>query len=1044
MRYVICLTLTFAGSAVRADDAPNFNRDVRPILADKCYHCHGPDEKHRKGDLRLDTAAGAAEAVRGAKPGESELVRRITSTEAGEQMPPRKSNFTKSLTAKEIATLKAWVAAGGKYTNHWAFDPPKRAAAPATKHATRNDIDKFVFSRLEKVGFAPSPEADKATLLRRVTLDLTGFPPTPEELDEFLADTTPTAYERVVDRLLKSRRYGERMAVAWLDLARYGDSSVYHADGPRNMWAWRDWVIRAFNENKPFDQFSIEQIAGDLLPNATQEQKVASGFNRNHATTDEGGVIPEEFRVDYVVDRVKTVSSTWLALSVECAQCHDHKYDPISQREYYQFYAYFNNTRDPGMQTRNGNQAPTVDVFDPEAEAKRETARSARGAAEKQIAELRTKAVAGKAFTDWLAKQKPPAGATAPTAELALYFPFDETDTATAFDYLGGTAVTITGKATEAKRPKGNGFTLPANTVYRVSRDPELDWNTPFTFATWVKLPANGGGFLLTKMDEAPTYRGFDLGFDGRKPGLHIINNWAANALKVYAKKPIAADTWQHVVITSDGTGKAAGIRIYVGGELQEVEVQNDTLSASAKTTAPVRLGSRTDGGGFNGSIDDLAIYRGAMTAEDVKQASSDPIERLFSVNTEKLTAAQKTVLAERFLRESDKTFRVALTALAKRFDEERKIETSRANVMVMEDNPAGQMRATYVLNRGQYDQPLKDLAVKPGVPAALGELPAGVPANRLGLAKWLVRPDHPLTSRVAVNRLWQGFFGEGLVRSTEDFGIQGESPSHPELLDWLAVDFVESGWDVKRAVKQIVTSATYRQASRIAPEVREKDPENRLFARGPRFRLQAEFVRDSALFVSGLYIEKVGGPSVRPYQPAGVWEEVAIDTNLSRFVQDKGDKLYRRSLYTYWKRSSPHPAMMAFDAPTREKCIGSRSRTNTPLQALVTLNDPQFVEAARAFAERIIRNGGASPEDRVRFAVRVALGRPATDKEVMLLAKLAAGQLTRFNDDPKKAEALLKVGESPRDVKIPVPEHAAWTTVANVILNLDEFLVKN
>ena len=481
MRYAVCLIFALAGATGRADDAPNFSRDVRPILADKCYHCHGPDEKHRKGDLRLDTAAGAAAVLRGAKPGESELVRRITSTEAGVQMPPRKSNFTKNLTAKEIATLKAWIADGGKYTNHWAFDPPKRVDAPATKHPTRNDIDKFVFSRLEKEKLTPSLEADKATLLRRVTLDLTGVPPTLKELDDFLADKSPTAYEAVVDRLLKSRRYGERMAVAWLDLARYGDSSVYHADGPRDMWAWRDWVIRAFEENKRFDQFTIEQIAGDLLPNATREQKVASGFNRNHATTDEGGVIPEEFRVDYVVDRVKTVSSTWLALSVECAQCHDHKYDPISQREYYQFYAYFNNTRDPGMQTRNGNQAPTVDVFDPELESRREAAKVARTAAEKELAELRGKAVAGKPFTEWLAKQKPPAGGTAPSAELALFFPFDETDRATAFDYLGGTAV-----------PSG---TLPTSTTGDPCRHPlnltsdqlaTLDRDEPIPVASFV------------------------------------------------------------------------------------------------------------------------------------------------------------------------------------------------------------------------------------------------------------------------------------------------------------------------------------------------------------------------------------------------------------------------------------------------------------------------------------------------------------------------------------------------------------------------------
>lgn len=1045
-RVLSMLTILAGSTVARADSAPDFNREVRPILADKCYHCHGPDSSTRKGGLRLDTPQGAASVLKGKSPAETSLVRHITSKDPEEAMPPPESNFSKKLSPKEIATLTAWVAAGGKYSNHWAFDPPAVGAAPAVSDpAWRGAVDRWVFARLAKEGLKPSPTADKATLLRRVTLDLTGLPPTPKELDDFLADRSDNAYDKVVDRLLASPRYGERMAVLWMDLARYGDSSVYHADGPRDMWGWRDWVIKSFNNNMPFDRFTIEQLAGDLIPKATIDQKVASGFNRNHATTDEGGVIPEEFRVDYVVDRVKTVSSTWLALSMECAQCHDHKYDPVSQKEYYRFYAYFNNTKDPGMQTRNGNQAPLVEVADPDADAKRLAARQAREVVEKELADLRTKALKGKAFTDWLAKQKSPEGATAPTAPLGWYLPLDEKDKTALLDPLGAIGTAAEGKATDAKRPGGDGVKLAGNTVYRFAGDAGIEWNKPFTFAAWMKVPKNGGGFLLSKMAPADkNHQGFDLGTDGGKPGLHVIHSWPGNAVKVYAKQPLAADKWQHVVITADGTGKAAGIKIYVDGKLQEVTVHADSLNATIANSAPLQLGARSDGAGkYNGEADDIAIYPAAIPPDAVAALATDPILRLLAIPADKRTAEQTALLAGQFLRSSDTGYQNKAKQLAQKLDAERKVDRGLTSVMVMEDLPGTQMRQTFILNRGQYDQPKKDSPVTAGVPAVFPPVPDGAPANRLGLAKWLVRPDHPLTARVAVNRFWQLFFGEGLVRTTEDFGLQGEVPSNPELLDALAVDFVKSGWDVKGMIKQLVTSQTYRQSSASTPALREKDPENRLLARGPRFRLQGEFIRDSALFVSGLFVEKVGGPSVRPYQPKGVWEEVAIDTNLSRFVQDTGEKLYRRSLYTYWKRSSPHPAMMTFDAPTREKCIGARSRTNTPLQALVTLNDPQFVEASRAFAERIVKSG-TSPEDRVRFAIKSALGRPATEREVTLLSKLAASQLERFKADPKKASSFLAVGESKRDESIPAPDHAAWAMVASTVLNLDEFLVKN
>jgi hypothetical protein len=836
-----------------------------------------------------------------------------------------------------------------------------------------------------------------------------------------------------------------------MDLARYGDSSVYHADGPRDMWAWRDGVIKAFNSNQPYDQFTIEQLAGDLIPNATIAQRVASGFNRNHATTDEGGVIPEEFRVDYVVDRVKTVSSTWLAVSMECAQCHDHKYDPITQREYYQFYAYFNNTKDAGMQTRSGNATPLVEVPDPEADKKRAAALLVREQALEKLTQHREQVAKSKAFQQWSAKvdtsDANSSQAASLTNQLTLFFPFDEDNKQAFVSSLDGRiAVNLDGRFAEAKRPNGNGVKFNGSVGAAFVDGPQLDWNEPFSFAAWMNVPKGGGGFLVAKMNNDQDYQGYDLGTDGLKPGLHLVHKWSSNALKVYTKQDMSPDVWHHVVITSDGSGKAAGIRIYVDGELQESQFHADSLTATIKNPTPFRLASRSDGAKFKGNVDDLALWNRTLTAEEVKLAARDFLSSARSIAVDQRNAEQSAALLSLYLRTVDKAQANLTRDLAKKYDDERKAERGISSVMIMEDLPQAQMRQTFVLNRGQYDQPQKDKEVQPGVPTVFPPLANDAPRNRLGLAQWLVRADHPLTSRVAVNRFWQLFFGEGLVRTTEDFGLQGEVPSHPELLDWLSVDFVEHGWDVKRLIKQILLSETYQQSS-LVPHGTDSapiDPENRLLARGPRIRLQGEFIRDSALFVSGLFVEQLGGPSVRPYQPPGIWEEVALDTNLSKYVQDHGEKLYRRSMYTYWKRSAPQPSLQIFDAPTREKCIGRRPRTNTPLQALVTLNDPQYVEAARAFAQRILKEGGESPEGRIQFAIKTAVGRSASERELYLLKQLIASQSARFHKDSAKAAELLKIGESPRDESIPATDHAAWLILASTVLNMDEFLMKN
>lgn len=1023
----------FLASVASADEV-DFNRDVRPILSDKCYHCHGPDEENRKANLRLDEAEGAIRALEGSRPEETRFLKRILDTNPRKRMPPPDANFAKELTAKEIDVLKAWLAGGAKYAKHWSFEPATQKPLPEIVAPTwKEPIDRLVAARLKKAGLTPSPRADRATLIRRVTLDLTGLPPTPAEVDAFVQDPSPNAYEKVVDRLLASPHYGERMALFWMDLARYGDSSVYHADGYRDMWGWRDVVINSFNRNQPFDQFTIDQLAGDLVPGAKVEQKIASGFNRNHATTDEGGVIAEEFRVDYVVDRVKTVSSTWLAMSFECGQCHDHKYDPLSQKEYYQFYAFFNNTKDSGMQSRGGNAAPTVPVPDPERENMLKETAANRTRAERDLANERAGRFASSEFRKWLETQtrsapplrKPPVFAAS----------LDEPDKSSIAVSADGQVATSSAPLASGKRPEGGGVRFDGKSALTFAKGPALDASRPFTVAAWLFLPVKGGEGPIAASIDGKGGVEFRV-VDGRLTMTIQSPQDPKKLIKVASKSKFEPNKWRHVAFAYDGGRSAAGAKIIVDGKADETETLADDLADASPFAKeqPLQIAEGLGKGRLVGSLDDLVVFKESLNPEETK-AASNPAAGLLAGELDR-----DPVVFDHYLRTEGDSYEKRLRELSGAVADENKFKSAPATAMIMEDNAA--MRPTFILNRGQYDQPMKDRRVEPGVPAAFPPLPKDAPANRLGLAQWLVQPEHPLTSRVAINRFWQLFFGEGLVRTTEDFGLMGEMPSHPDLLDWLAVDFVKSGWDVKRMIKQIVQSETYCQESRTTPKHLKIDPENRLLARGARVRLPGEFIRDGALFVSGLMVEKVGGRSVKPYQPKGVWEEVTLSGE--RYVPEKGDKLYRRSMYTFWKRSAPHPAMLTFDVPTREKCTGYRPRTNTPLQALVTLNDPQFVEAARAFAERIVKEGGPSAGERIRFAYREALGRPATDAETKVLERLAQSQRSRFTANPKQAEALLGVGESPRDAAVPAVEHAAWTIVASTVLNLDEFLMKN
>ncbi|APZ96102.1 DUF1553 domain-containing protein [Fuerstiella marisgermanici] len=1019
-----------------------FNRDIRPLLSTACNKCHGPDAAHREADLRLDNEDGIRHAFDDGL--NSEGWKRITSTDPDVVMPPPDSHV--ELKPQDIAAIKAWVEAGAAYEGHWSFIPPTKPAVPefttdAARNWPRNPIDAFILQRLLANKVQPNADADKERLLRRITLDLTGLPPSIADIDAFLADKSEAAYETVVDRLLKSPHFGERMTVVWMDAARYGDTSVFHADGPRSMWPWRDWAIDAYNSNKPFDQFTMEQLAGDLLPNATTQQKVATGFLRNNATTDEGGLIEEEYRVEYAIDRVKTTSIVWMGLSMECAQCHNHKYDPITQKEYYQFFAYFNQSADRGKQTRNGNAVPTVDLFDSVKIGEAETL-------ERQLADTardldkRSKVAEGE-YQKWvaIAASKVSGLPLLPTG-MTAHVPLDEGKGRVIVD---ATNAERNGKLHGAEKwadgKFGKSFDCDSTNFIDMGDAGDFDGSHGFSYGAWIKPKGTASGAPIARMNNANAFRGYDLHISGGVIEPHIIHRWPDDAIKVRTKNKLKPDEWQHVFVTYDGSGKASGVKIYVDGKPQEWTIEQDGLAGTIKSKGPFYLGRRNGGSHFNGLIDDVRVYARSLAEAEVAAISgNDVVTPLLAKAAAERSDAENATLRKHYLNVVDEPYKTLLRQQAKLTSQIAELKQPVANVMIMND--AEEMRKTYVLARGDYASPLKDHTVQPGVPAALPALQAGASSNRLGLATWLTQPNHPLTARVAVNRYWAMLFGEGIVRSLEDFGAQGEWPSHPALLDWLAVDFVENGWDIKRTIKQMVMSSTYRQSSAVTSEKLAADPENRLLSRGSRFRLQAEFVRDNALAASGLLVPDIGGPGVKPYQPPGLWNEVSLDGNL-RFEPDSGEKLYRRSMYTYWKRSAPAPSMTIFDAPTREKCSLKRSRTNTPLQALVTMNDPQFVEAARVLAEAALRANGTSTEQQISFAYRRAAGVIPSAGILAVLREAYAEELERFRSDPESAEKFLSIGDSKRDESLDVATHAALTAVCSMILNLDETLTR-
>ena len=1032
-------------SGAASERVVDFAREVRPILSDNCFSCHGPDEATRQRGLRLDVHEGLFEdrgrlggpVVVAGNAADSRLYQRLV-TESSRLRMPRGGD---ALTDEQIETLRLWIDQGAAWESHWAFIPPERPAVPPVSDPewVRNPIDNFVLARLDGEGLGPSAEADRATLLRRVTLDLNGLPPTPDELAAFLNDDSPDAYERAVDRLLGSDRYGERMATEWLDAARYADTNGYQTDGERTMWRWRDWVIDAYNANMPFDRFTIEQLAGDMLPAATREQRIATAFNRNHSQNGEGGIVVDEFLVEYAVDRVETTSTVWLGLTLGCARCHDHKFDPISQKEFYEVLANFNNIPERGKAFKYVNSPPLITA--PTVEQERElaeldeklrAAREAFAALEDEAAGAQAgweASLANAGRVDWMRRD-----------DLLAHHALDG-DIAGIHNGTFVTAVLEDGRPLFVDGRVGDGAAFDGQRFINAGLSPELGYDDPFTLAAWIH-PTASSGVIVSRADAGDQGEvGWGLYLEDGKLRFNMSTRILDDGVSAETLEDVRLDEWQHVVATYDGSKTPGGIRIYVDAEPQKLRPMLDLVGNRMPQRYPLRIGaSGSTKPRFEGIIDDVRIYGAALTPEQAAvAATAESLTAIAAIPADRRTPAQSAKLRLAFFDQ------YAPTEILEAWREVASLEREREDlwagfptVMVMEE--MAERRPTFRLNRGAYDNPAEE--VFPGVPAVLPPLPEGVEANRLSFARWLMDPAHPLTARVTVNRFWQMYFGTGLVKTAENFGTQGEYPSHPELLDWLATRFIDSGWDVKALQRDIVTSAAYRQASRVTPEEYEADPENRLIARGPRLRLPAQMIRDQALAVAGLLVEELGGPSVKPYQPEGLWADM-VEGGYGDYVPSEGGDLYRRSLYTFWKRTLGPPTMMTFDSSTRETCIVRTGRTNTPLQALNLMNDVTYVEAARRLAERMMSEGGETPADRVGFAYRLATAhRPPAAAEAILVDGFQR-HLERFQADRGAALDLVSQGESARDETLDVAELASYTMVANLILNFDGTITK-
>ncbi len=1136
--WLVVLLAGGCGGLLRADEPAkiDFNFQIRPLLSDRCFRCHGPDSAARKAKLRLDTREGTFKplddgwaVVTPGNPARSELIRRIFTDDEDDHMPPPDSNLKLSDAEKEL--LKRWVAEGAEYKSHWAFIPVGKVTPPQPRNAhwIHNPIDAFVLARLDKENLQPAPTASRETLIRRLAFDLTGLPPTLAEIDAFLADQSPEAYEKVVTRYLNSPAYGERMALDWLDLARFADTYGYQADVDCNLSPWRDWVIKAFNENLPYDQFLTWQLAGDLLPNPTRDQRLATAFNRLHRQTNEGGSIEEEFRIEYASDRVNTVSTAMLGLTMQCARCHDHKFDPIKQRDYYSFSAFFNSIDESGLYSHftRATPTPTLLLWPDDKAAEAAALKEKISTAEAKLKQ--TAADGAKEFPAWLTS-----GGKIVLPPPIAHFAFDTVTNNTTPDsahrtnsaqLVDGprliTGASISEAARTVQSPRATQEAGTTNFALQFSGDNEVVCETvpnfkrtdPFSFSLWLKPAVRSDRAVILHQSRAWTdsgSRGLELVLEHGQPFFGLIHFWPGNAMAVRARQALPTNEWSHITVTYDGSSRAAGIQLYLNGARMETDVVRDHLykdiihrsqwGDAEVGNIHLQLAGRFRDHGFkDGAIDDLQVFDVALTAPEVKaigrpdgpltltppprqrEQQSSAIGHAKAVQqTEASTFSGKrqtvlashettrhsrrgneadatgqtsspsphasadhaqspgdrTVLLAYFLARQYEPYRDAAAELKKLREQQNDLVNDIPEIMVMEE--MAHPRPTHRLNRGAYDAPAE--LVGRDTPEAILPFPKDQPRNRLGLAHWMTERQNPLTARVVVNRIWAMHFGRGLVATPEDFGSQGSLPTHPHLLDWLAGWFMDHGWDVKALHKLIVNSATYQQSSQAPHELVARDPDNSLLARGPKHRLLAEEIRDEALAASGLLNRTLGGPSVKPYQPAGLWEQSGTGKT---YTQDHGAKLYRRSLYTFWRRTSPPPSMLTFDAVTREVCTAKRETTATPLQSLVLLNDPQFIEASRVLGERLLKQYPHDETARNRDAFRALIGRAPDETEARILAQLFAEQTAVFAKDTDGAKRLLTVGESKPDETLPPAESAAMTTLVNAIMNFDEFIVE-
>lgn len=1034
----------------------DFNFHVKPILSDRCYTCHGPDEKARKAALRLDTEAGIFAPLSENKDayivvphnlGKSNLYQRISSDDPEYLMPPPTSNLR--LTSYEKAVLAKWIEQGAEWKKHWSFSAPQESNIPDIADASwaKNEIDQFILKKLEKENLSPSGEADKATLLRRISFDLTGLPPSIEELDDFLADKSEHAYEKQVDRLLSSPAYGERMAADWMDVARYADTHGYLDDTHREVWHWRDWVIQAFNENLPYDKFITWQTAGDLLPHATQEQKLATCFQRLHRQNQEGGVLPEEYRIEYVADRVQTTAKAFLGITMECARCHDHKYDPISQKNFYQMAAFFNNTFETGRAPIGYESGPTMLLTDAETEAQIQHIRKAIKAQENRL--LDKEPEYQTAFEKWLEKdRKTVSTKSIIRKDLLADFSFERIDE-DRFRNKQNTnhrASLIGGKVKDAwvSGIKGKGLKFDEKNALLLGKDiAQFERTDAFSISLAV-FPdkAYEDASIFDNCDHKwHAYRGYELRIKEGRLLFRISHNYPQNALQIEALQALPIQAWSQISVSYDGSSKAEGMKIYVEGRLIETKIVHNNLYKSIlrdeKNPLVVmpymgfKLGWRmNDPSLVGGKIDELKIHKRELSALEIAHIHGTlDLENI--LQKDKLKAQEQKGLWDLYTLHGYPTKDPVKKELKALQEQENRLVTNIPEAMVLGDQPT--LRPTFVLNRGDYQEPLEEVQV--GTPGSILDFPDEAPKNRLGLAQWLVDAKNPLTARVAVNRLWQICFGQGLVRSPDDFGSQGALPTHPFLLDYLAVEFRTSGWDVKAMLKRILLSATYRQHSHISPALVEKDPDNKLLARAPRYRLPAEMLRDQALAVSGLLYKKPGGKSIKPYQPEGLWSEIAFQA-WAHYKVDTGNLLYKRSLYIYWKRNTPHPFMTTFDIPDRATCSVKRLRTSTPMQALMMLNYPQFPEASRAFSEKILTVGGASLEEQLSYAFRTLISHAPSQEEIEAMRQLYTQEFLRFTENPEAARAFLEVGAYPINPTLNPIELASFASVSLALMN--------